>query len=125
MTTKKTYLKFVVFLTVLTLLGSPPTLAYADDDTEDIVENLGWVAVGSVFARLEAMSGREALASEAGVSRVPYRITVPAAPFGAPSRPTARQRFRHGARIFEIVAVRETGQARQFLECHAIEETTV
>jgi head-tail adaptor len=89
------------------------------------VATTGWVAVGSVFARLEAMSGREALASEAGVSRVPYRITVPAAPFGAPSRPTARQRFRHGARIFEIVAVRETGQARQFLECHAIEETTV
>ena len=50
MTSKKTDLKFVVFLTVLALLVIPPTLAYTDDeddDAEDIVENLGWVAVGA------------------------------------------------------------------------------
>jgi hypothetical protein len=49
MTIKKTNLKFVVFLTLLSLLVIPPTLAYADDDddAEDIVENLGWVAVGA------------------------------------------------------------------------------
>ena len=50
MTNKKTDLKFVVFLTILSLLVIPPTLAYADDDdddAEDIIENLGWVAVGS------------------------------------------------------------------------------
>ena len=53
MTSKKTDLKFVVFLTVLTLLVIPPTLVYADDDdddAEDIVENLGWVAVGAGIA---------------------------------------------------------------------------
>ncbi|MDH3793511.1 MAG: hypothetical protein OER78_00375 [Nitrosopumilus sp.] len=50
MTVKKTNLKFIVFLTLLALLVIPPTLAYADDDdddAEDIVENLGWVAVGA------------------------------------------------------------------------------
>ena len=50
MANKKTDLKLVVFLTVLTLLVTPPTMAYANDDddyAEDIVENLGWVAVGA------------------------------------------------------------------------------
>ena len=50
MTNKKTDLNLVVFLTVLVLLVIPPTMAYADDDdddAEDIVENLGWVAVGA------------------------------------------------------------------------------
>ncbi|MCH9658466.1 hypothetical protein K0U27_07200 [archaeon] len=50
MTVKKTNWKFIVFLTLLSLLVIPPTLAYADDDdddAEDIVENLGWVAVGA------------------------------------------------------------------------------
>ena len=50
MTNKKTELKLVVFLTLMTLLVIPPTLTYADDsddDAEDIVENLGWVAVGA------------------------------------------------------------------------------
>jgi len=50
MTNKKNGLKLVVFLTVLILLVIPPTLTYAgdnDDDAEDIVENLGWVAVGA------------------------------------------------------------------------------
>ena len=49
MTSKKTNLRFIVFLTLLSLLVIPPTLAYADDDdeVEDIVENLGWIAVGA------------------------------------------------------------------------------
>lgn len=85
----------------------------------------GWVAKGSVFARIEALTGRELLTGSAGVSRVPYRIIVPAAPTGAPSRPTPRQRFRYGLRIFEILAVKELSGARQYLECQAIEETTV
>ena len=53
MTIKKTNWKFVVFLGLLSLLVIPLTLAYADDgddDAEDIVENLGWVAVGAGIA---------------------------------------------------------------------------
>ena len=53
MTNKKTELKFAVFLALMVLLVVPPALAYADDgddDAEDIVENLGWVAVGAGIA---------------------------------------------------------------------------
>ena len=49
MTVKNIHLKLVVFFTLLSLLVVPSTLAYADDDddVEDVVENLGWVAVGA------------------------------------------------------------------------------
>jgi hypothetical protein len=50
MTIRKSNLKFIAFLTLLTVLVIPLTLVYADDDdddAEDIVENLGWVAVGA------------------------------------------------------------------------------
>ena len=53
MTVKKTDWKFVAFLGLLSLLVIPPTLVYADDgddDAEDIVESLGWVAVGAGIA---------------------------------------------------------------------------
>ena len=53
MTVKKTNWKFVAFLGLLSLLVIPPTLVYADDgddDAEDIVESLGWVAVGAGIA---------------------------------------------------------------------------
>ncbi|PWR03051.1 phage tail protein [Meridianimarinicoccus roseus] len=85
----------------------------------------GWQARGVVHASLEPLTGREALAGAAGVSRVPYRIIVAAAPEGAPSRPGPRDRFRHGTRVFEILAVSAVGAAGQFLECRAIEEVTV
>jgi hypothetical protein len=54
---------------------------------------------------------------------VPYRITVRAAPYGAPSRPAAGQRFREGTRIFQINAVAEQGVDALFLTCFAEEET--
>ena len=50
MTMKKMNLNLVVILTLLVLLVIPTTLAYADDendDVEDVLENLGWVAVGA------------------------------------------------------------------------------
>ena len=53
MTNEKINLGLIVFLTLLSLLVIPPTLAYADDgddEAEDIVENLGWVAVGAGIA---------------------------------------------------------------------------
>ena len=48
---KKTNLQFILYFALLPLLAMSPTLAYADDDdTEDIIENLGWVAVGAGVA---------------------------------------------------------------------------
>lgn len=51
-----------------------------------------------------------------------FRITVRAAPQGAPSRPTPLQRFRDGARLFAIEAVTEADPEGRFLVCFAREE---
>ena len=81
-----------------------------------------WEPLGVVWAELNAGTGREVGAAATTVSRVPYRITVRAAPYGAPSRPSAGQRFRDGTRIFNINAVAEKGVHAQFLTCHVDEE---
>ncbi|WP_106744059.1 head-tail adaptor protein [Yoonia maritima] len=82
-----------------------------------------WQPLGIHWATVKAGSGREAAAFAATISRVPYRITVRAAPQGAQSRPVAGQRFREGNRIFNITAVAEQGSDGRFLTCHALEET--
>lgn len=81
-----------------------------------------WEPLGVLWAELKAGTGREVGMASATVSRVPYRITVRAAPYGAPSRPTVGQRFRDGSRIFNINAVAEQGVHAQFLTCHVDEE---
>ncbi len=81
-----------------------------------------WEALGVLWAEVKAGSGREKAESAATLSRVPYRITVRAAPYGAPSRPVAGQRFRDGRRIFEIYAVAEKDVQAAYLTCHAQEE---
>ncbi|QIE41644.1 head-tail adaptor protein [Rhodobacteraceae bacterium SC52] len=84
-----------------------------------------WRAKGAHYACLEPLTGRELLDGAAGVSRVPFRVTVAGAPYGAPSRPHPKDRFRHGTRIFDIIAVSEADPAGRFVECRAIEEVTV
>ncbi len=81
-----------------------------------------WEPLGVIWAELKAGSGREVAASGTTISRVPYRVTVRAAPYGAPSRPTPGQRFRDGTRLFHINAVAEKGVQAQYLTCHAEEE---
>lgn len=81
-----------------------------------------WQSLGVIWAEIRAGSGRELAASATTVSRVPYRITVRAAPYGAPSRPVPGQRLRDGDRIFQINAVAEKDANAQFLVCFAEEE---
>ena len=81
-----------------------------------------WEPLGVLWAELKAGSGRERVETAATLSRVAYRITVRAAPHGAPSRPVAGQRFRDGPRIFQIIAVAEGGVNGTYLTCHAQEE---
>jgi len=83
---------------------------------------LEWEPLGVLWAELKAGSGREKAETAATLSHVPYRITVRAAPYGAPSRPVAGQRFQDGARLFEIYAVAERGGDAAYLTCHAQEE---
>jgi head-tail adaptor len=81
-----------------------------------------WVARGTLWGQVKAGSGRDAVGEFATLSTVPYRITVRAAPPGAPSRPKPDQRFREGARMFRILAVTEEEGAGTYLVCFAREE---
>ncbi|MFQ1700663.1 head-tail adaptor protein [Loktanella agnita] len=81
-----------------------------------------WQALGILWAEVKPGSGRETAAFAATVSRVRYRITVRAAPYGAPSRPVAGQRFREGTRVFAIQAVSERDADPHYLVCHVEEE---
>lgn len=81
-----------------------------------------WVPLGTLWAELKAGTGRETGENFSTRSRAPYRITVRAAPEGAPSRPKPDQRFVDGTRIFGIRAVVEAGIDGRFLTCNALEE---
>lgn len=83
---------------------------------------LTWVALGALWAAVDAGAGRERAGEAATVSSVPYRITVRGAPQGAPSRPKPDQRLRDGARVFQITAVTEADERGQYLTCFAQEE---
>lgn len=85
-------------------------------------QRLTWVVVGTLWGRVDAGWGRERAGEFVTLSSVPYRITVRAAPPGAPSRPRPEQRLRDGARVFRITAVTEAGVEGRYLTCFAQEE---
>ncbi|MBL4627123.1 MAG: phage head closure protein [Roseicyclus sp.] len=79
-----------------------------------------WQALGVIWGEvLPRGAGREVEASE-----LKLKITVRAAPQGAPSRPTAAMRFRDGDRLYRIEAVTEAAAAGRFLICFAKEEVS-
>jgi len=82
-----------------------------------------WVAQGQLWAEVVAGTGRDVAAVGTALSRVIYKITVRAAPVGAPSRPRAEQRFRDGTRLFKVISVTEADAGGRFLVCQAEEET--
>ncbi|APE43818.1 phage tail protein [Sulfitobacter alexandrii] len=81
-----------------------------------------WLAIGTLWAEVDARTGRETASAGAFVSRTVFRITVRGAPFGSPERPAPRQRLRDGHRIFNITAVTERDPEGRYLVCHAEEE---
>ena len=81
-----------------------------------------WTVLGTLWAEVRAGTGREKADEFLTVSSVPYRITVRAAPEGAPSRPRPEQRFVDGSRIFRILAVTEADPGAKYLVCFAQEE---
>ncbi len=81
-----------------------------------------WQVLGSLWAEMRAGTGRERADGELPVAQQMWRITVPAAPYGAPSRPRPEQRFREGVRIFRILSVAEADPEGRFLTCIAKEE---
>jgi head-tail adaptor len=81
-----------------------------------------WQARGRLWAEVLPGTGRDAAGEEVLLATVPLRITVRAAPVGAPSRPVAGQRLREGQRAFRILAVAERGADARYLTCFAREE---
>jgi len=80
-----------------------------------------WRTLGAVWADMTARTGREDFLAGQSRPRVTYRILVRGAPVDAPSRPRPDQRFREGARIFDILTVAEADGAGRFLEIVAEE----
>lgn len=84
-----------------------------------------WTVLGEVWAEVRARGGREAASLGVPVSRTSLVVTVRAAPYGAPDRPVADQRFRDGARVFSIRSVTERDPQGQYLTCLVQEETAI
>lgn len=80
-----------------------------------------WVAVGTLWAKVTARTGREAFVAGRPEARVSYRILVRGAPAGARSRPRADQRLRDGDRILDILSVAEADPRGLYLEIIAEE----
>lgn len=78
--------------------------------------DVAWLSRGTLWGEISASSGREDFLSDEIRPRVRYRIIVRAAPFGTPSRPRPDQRFREGARIFDILTVAEHDVYGRYLE---------
>lgn len=83
-----------------------------------------WIALGTLWAVVEARTGRLRDAAGATVSATGYRLTIRAAPQGSPARPVPGQRLRDGQRVFAIRSVAEADALGRYLTCFAEEEVT-
>ncbi len=81
-----------------------------------------WQALGTVWAEVTSLAGRERDGGEVSLATARYRITMRGAPHGAEQRPVAGQRFVEGARVFVIQSVSERDAKGRYLQCLAVEE---
>lgn len=81
-----------------------------------------WQRLGTLWAEMNAGSGRERFAEVGPESVVSWRITVRGAPSRDPRRPLPGQRLRLQDRLFRIEAVAERDAAGLWLTCFAKEE---
>lgn len=80
-----------------------------------------WADLGTHWGAVEPLTGRLERGEEHARSRTRYRVTVRAVPPSSTARPKAGQRFRDGARVFDIRAVTDSSDVR-FLTCVVDEE---
>lgn len=81
-----------------------------------------WNALGTLWAEVRSLSGRETGALGVARSKVGLKIKIRAMPQGSLMRPRPDQRFRDGARVFRITAVAEAEPVGRYLMCYANEE---
>ena len=75
----------------------------------------GWTEVAVHWASLKALSAQERSVAGGEISVVRHRAEIRFIEAGDPRRPTARHRFRDGARIFAIRGVAEADDRRDRL----------
>jgi SPP1 family predicted phage head-tail adaptor len=80
-------------------------------------ETSGWAALGVLWAELKPLGGKEIRAAAREGPRITHRVSVRSAPDGSPRMPEASQRFRLGARVFDIHAVARPHLADGFVTC--------
>ncbi len=82
-----------------------------------------WTTLGTLWAEVKPVSGREVAGTEVSLSAVSYVITLRATQASSAQRPLAGQHLVEGSRRFEILAVAEVGAEGRHLRCYAREET--
>jgi head-tail adaptor len=76
-----------------------------------------WTVVGTLWAEVASVSGREIFEGARLHGRVTHRVSLRGAPEGSPRRPRPDQRFRDGVRVYDILAVAEGDPMGRYLVC--------
>jgi len=84
-----------------------------------------WEVLGTLWADMRPKTGREPIVSAQSSTRQPWAISVRGAPAGSPRRPNPSQRFREGARVFNILSVAESDPKGRYLLIQAEEGAAV
>lgn len=77
-----------------------------------------YAAVATLWARVEPVSARYDIVAAGAGGTITHRITIRRGP-----EVTTRHRFVEGARIYQVVAVRDEDSDRRFRVVHAEERT--
>jgi head-tail adaptor len=83
--------------------------------------DISWEPVGTLWGAIDARRGSERAHGNRLIPTIDYKITVRAAPYGAPSRPKPDQRLVENERIYSILAVSEQDPSGLYLEVWAQE----
>lgn len=78
---------------------------------------IDWAPVCDVWAAIRPTGAREGFGAGREESRVSYRAEIRWMAPDDPKRPFPDQRFREGARVFEIIGVGEADDRRERLIC--------
>ncbi|MFV0294848.1 MAG: phage head closure protein, partial [Hyphomicrobiaceae bacterium] len=76
-----------------------------------------WTTTATVWADIQPAHGRERVIGEQRSGEITHEITIRHRPGITPA-----MRFRLGARLFQIIAVRDIDESRRILRCQCQEE---
>ena len=84
-----------------------------------------WTTIKSVYAKIEALSGRELVAANAVATEVSHRITVNYDAIFSDPRIVATYRVLYGTRIFDVEACLNIDEENRVIELLALEGMTL